>query len=275
MTFIEKYLGKIISIILIIIITVIINKVIDNIINKAIKIKRKKNLTTILVFLKRIKKFILFTLAILICLSHFEMFNSFSVTLLSGLGIGSVVLGFAAQEALKNLFGSIAIVSGNPFEVGDFIECVEKKVSGTVEDITMRHTVIKTINNRRVIIPNSEMNNLIIENFNYSDNELVKTTDFTISYEADMDKAIKIIKEEMNKIYKINEKSKNRGVEYPKVRVSSWQDSGILLRAWVWGSDNSNVFENIYALNYNVKKRFDKEKIEIPYPHVNVITTKK
>lgn len=275
MTFIDKYLGKIISIILIIIITVIINKVIDNIINKAIKIKRKKNLTTILVFFKRIKKFILFTLAILICLSHFEMFNSFSVTLLSGLGIGSVVLGFAAQEALKNLFGSIAIVSGNPFEVGDFIECVEKKVSGTVEDITMRHTVIKTINNRRVIIPNSEMNNLIIENFNYSDNELVKTTDFAISYEADMDKAIKIIKEEMSKIYKINEKGKNRGVEYPKVRVSSWQDSGILLRAWVWGSDNSNVFENIYALNYNVKKRFDKEKIEIPYPHVNVITTKK
>lgn len=275
MEFWNNFLEKALSVVLIMVVTFVLNKLIDNILNKAIKIRNKKNVTTLLIFLKRIKKAVLYSLAILICLSRFDMFNSFSVTLLSGLGIGSAILGLAAQESLKNFFGSVAIVSGNPFEVGDFIECVEKNVSGTVEDITMRHTIIRTINNRRVIIPNNEMNNLIIENFNYSDNELVKTANYCISYESDVDKAMDIIKDEMEKIYTINPKGKNKNVEYPRVRVAEWVDSGIVLRAWVWGKDNGQVFENIYSLNYNVKKRFEKEGIEIPYPHMNVITKKK
>lgn len=275
MEFYEKYLEPGVNVILILLIAFIINKLIDNLINKTIKLRRKKNLATLLMFFKRIKKVVIYSLGVIVSLSRFKMFSSLSVTLLSGLGIGSVVIGLAAQESLKNLFGSVAIVSGSPFEVGDFIEIVEKNVSGTVEDITMRHTVIRTINNRRVIIPNSEMNSFIIENFNYSDNELVKTADFVVSYDADLDKAMDIIKKEMKKIYKIDAKGKKKGVEYPKVRISAWQDHGISIRAWVWGSDNGNVFENIYALNYNVKKRFDEEGIEIPYPHINVITKKK
>ena len=213
----------------------------------------------------------IYSLAILVCLTQFEVFNSFSVTILSGLGIGSVVVGFAAQESLKNFFGSIAIVVGNPYEVGDFIECVDKNVSGTVEDITMRHTIIRTINNRRVIIPNCEMNTYTIENFNYSDNENVKLVTFNISYESDVDKAINILKEEMNKLYHPNSKGKNRDVEFPKVRVSKLDDSGIALTAWVWGDNNSDVFENMYQLNYVINNRFPKEGIEIPYPHVEII----
>ena len=245
--FLDNYLDNFIAVILIILVACILNKVIDRIIDKAIKIKRKKNVTTLLMFVKRIKKVVIYLLAILVSLTQFDIFNSFSVTLLSGLGIGSVVLGFAAQESLKNFFGSVAIVLGNPYEVGDFIECIDKGVSGTVEDITMRHTIIRTINNRRVIIPNCEMNTYTIENFNYSENENVKLVDFSISYESDIDKAINIIKEEMNKLYHPNSKGRNKDVEFPKVRVSEWGDSGIILRAWVWGNNNNDVFEIIYA----------------------------
>lgn len=272
--FLDNYLDNIIAVILIIIVAFILNKLIDRIIDKAIKIKKKKNVTTLLMFVKRIKKVIIFLLAILVSLTQFDIFNSFSVTLLSGLGIGSVVLGFAAQESLKNFFGSVAIVLGNPYEVGDFIECIDKGVSGTVEDITMRHTIIRTINNRRVIIPNCEMNTYTIENFNYSENENVKLVDFSISYESDIDKAINIIKEEMNKLYHPNSKGRNKDVEFPKVRVSEWGDSGIILRAWVWGNNNNDVFENTYKLQYSLKKRFSKEGIEIPYPHVQIVDKK-
>ena len=108
--FLDNYLDNIIAVILIIIVALILNKLIDRIIDKAIKIKKKKNVTTLLMFVKRIKKVIIFLLAILVSLTQFDIFNSFSVTLLSGLGIGSVVLGFAAQESLKNFFGSVAIV---------------------------------------------------------------------------------------------------------------------------------------------------------------------
>ena len=275
--FLDNYLDKIIAVIIILVISYIINLAIDKIINKTIRIKRKKNITTLLLFIKRIKKIVIYAVAILTCLFEFDVFNSFSVTLLSGLGIGSVVIGLAAQESLKNFFGSIAIVVGSPYEVGDFIECVDKGVSGTVEDITMRHTVIRTINNRRVVIPNSEMNTYTIENFNYSDNENVKLVNFNISYESDVDKAVSILKEEMEKLYHPNPKGINKDVEYPKVRVSELDDSGVVLTAWVWGSDNGDAFENMYKLNYIIKDRFPKEGIEIPYPHIEIVekTTKK
>lgn len=269
--FLDKYLDKFIAIILVAVIAFVINKIIDSIIDKTIRIRRKKNVTTLLMFVKRIKKLIIYALATLIALGQFEFLSSFSTTLLSGLGIGSVVLGLAAQESLKNFFGSFAIVVGDAYEVGDFIECVDKGVSGTVEDITMRHTIIRTINNRRVLIPNSQMNTYTIENFNYGENENVKLVDYPIAYEADSDKAMEIIKDEMKKLYGPSPKGKIKDVEFPKVRIASWQDSGLVIRAWVWGKDNSDVFENMYTLNYNVKKRFDKEGIEIPYPHLVTI----
>lgn len=271
--FLDNYLDKCIGIILIIAVAILINKVVDKLIDRTIRRKRKKNVTTLLMFIKRIKKLILYSLMIILILGQFETFHKFSVTLLSGLGIGSVVLGLAAQESLKDFFGSFALVIGDAFEVGDFIECTSLGVSGTVEDITMRHTIIRTINNRRIIIPNSQLNSYTIENFNYSDNENMKLVDFTVSYESDVDKAMNIIKEEMKKMYHPNPKGKNKDVEFPKVRVASWNDSSITLRAWVWGKDNSETFENMYNLNYIIKKRFDKEGIEIPYPHV--VTIKK
>lgn len=75
----------------------------------------------------------------------------------------------------------------------------------------------------------------------------------------------------MNKLYHPNSKGKNKDVEFPKVRVSKLDDSGIALTAWVWGDNNSDVFENMYQLNYVINNRFPKEGIEIPYPHVEII----
>ncbi len=271
--FLDKYLDKFISIVVIVAIIVVVNRVLDELINRTIRRKRKKNVTTLLMFIKRIKKLILYSLMVLLCLEQFDAFHKFSITVLSGLGIGSVVLGLAAQESMKNFFGSLALVIGDAYEVGDFIECSMQGVSGTVEDITMRHTIIRTINNRRVIIPNCQMNSYIIENFNYKDNENVKLVDYSISYEADIDKAISIIKDEMKKLYRPSKKGINKDVEFPKVRVASWNDSSISLRAWVWGKDNNDVYDNMYKLNYVIKKRFDEENIEIPYPHV--VVTKK
>lgn len=271
--FLDKYLDKFISIVVIVAIIVVVNRVLDELINRTIRRKRKKNVTTLLMFIKRIKKLILYSLMVLLCLEQFDAFHKFSITVLSGLGIGSVVLGLAAQESMKNFFGSLALVIGDAYEVGDFIECSMQGVSGTVEDITMRHTIIRTINNRRVIIPNCQMNSYIIENFNYKDNENVKLVDYSISYEADIDKAISIIKDEMKKLYRPSKKGINKDVEFPKIRVASWNDSSISLRAWVWGKDNSDVYDNMYKLNYVIKKRFDEENIEIPYPHV--VVTKK
>lgn len=72
---------------------------------------------------------------VLLVLGQFQSLHKFSVTILSGLGIGSVILGLAAQESLKDFFVSFALVLGEAFQVGDFILCSNQNVSGTVEEL--------------------------------------------------------------------------------------------------------------------------------------------
>ena len=76
-------------------------------------------------------------------------------------------------------------------------------------------------------------------------------------------------------MYRPNPKGRNKDVEFPKVRVSELDDSAVTLTAWVWGDNNSDVFENMYQLNYAIKKRYPKEGIEIPYPHVQLVDSNK
>jgi small-conductance mechanosensitive channel len=110
------------------------------------------------------------------------------------------------------------------------------------------------------------MNTLAIQNYNRGDSQLCLFAEYPISYETDIDKAVDILKEEVGKLYKPNKKD----VEFPKIRVISWQNSSILLRAWVWGKDSGEAYENLYHLNYVIKKRFQEEKIEIPYDKLDV-----
>lgn len=268
--FFKNNLEKVISIIIILLLTYFLDLILDKIIDKVTKKKHNKNLTTVLLFLKKVKKFIIYLIGILICLSKFSMFSSFSVTLLSGLGITATVLGLAAKESLTNFFGSLDLIISHPFEVGDFIKIVEKNVIGTVEEISMRHTIIKTANNQREIIPNSVLNTLTVENYNHTDNEICFFGEYPIAYEADTDKAIKILKEEIKKLATPDDEK----IEFPKVRVIKWDSSAIILRGWVWGKTPSEAYDNLWKLNYNLKKRFNEEKIEIPYDHLNVIIDK-
>ena len=165
----------------------------------------------------------------------------------------------------------MGIAFSDPFEIGDYIKCVEIDLNGYVEDITLRHTVIRTIDNKRVIIPNGRMDEITIENYNHTDNEVCRFVEYPIAYTADVDKAMNILKEEIDKLYNQNTNGINKHVEFPKVRVVKWDSSSIIIRGWVWGADNSMTHEEIFNLNYIIKKRFDKEGIEIPYNYLNVI----
>jgi len=102
----KNNLERIVSIIIILLIVYILNLVLNKIINKIIKKRNNKNLTTILMFIKKLKSLVIYLVGILICLSKFEMFSSLSVTLLGAIGIVTTILGLAAQEILKNFFGS-------------------------------------------------------------------------------------------------------------------------------------------------------------------------
>jgi MscS family membrane protein len=88
-------------------------------------------------------------------------------TILAGLGIGGVAIALAAQKTIENLFGGVAVVGDRPVTVGDFCKFGERV--GTVEDIGLRSTRIRTLDRTLVSIPNSEFSSMVLENFSQRD----------------------------------------------------------------------------------------------------------
>jgi len=194
-------------------------------------------------------------------------------SLLAGAGILAVAVGFAAQHALGNVVSGIFIVIFKPFRINDRLALQAHQ--GVVEDITLRHTVIRNFENRRIIIPNSVISNEIIVNADFSDESIVRWIDISISYMSDIDAAKKIIAEEVIAhplhvdIRKPEDISK--GVPEVPVRVVSLMDSSVNLRAWAWAKDSPDAFVLGCDLLESIKKRIDLAyNVEIPYPHRTV-----
>lgn len=270
----EGLSGDFISAGIILIIFIIINKIVKKCFDNLIKKNKHKNKLTILLFVKKIISYVIYIIGVLIAFAQFDIFSTFSITILSALGVIATLIGLGLQDSLTNLYGSFELIFNRPFEVGDFIKLPEKNIMGTVEDISLRHTVIKTINNQREIVPNSLLNDLIIENSDFSDNEIVLLEEYSISYTADVEKAMEIVKEEIERICQVTFKGKNKNVEFPKVRVVKWDSSAIKLRAYVWGNDAAEAYDNVFELNKSLKVRFNNAGIEIPYDYINVINKK-
>ena len=88
-------------------------------------------------------------------------------TILTGLGIGGIAIALAAQKTIENLFGGVAVVSDRPVAVGDFCKFGDRV--GTVEDIGLRSTRIRTLDRTLVSIPNAEFSSIVLENFSQRD----------------------------------------------------------------------------------------------------------
>ncbi len=198
--------------------------------------------------------------------------DSLTALLASG-SIVAVVVGFAAQDTLGNVAGGVMILFFKPFIIGDFVRYVDSNVSGVIEEITLRHTAIRTPENKRIIIPNGTINSAVIENANYADKRICELFNVGITYESDMEKAIEILRDEVMRqplyldIRTPEEKSTQPEV---KVEVVELADSAVILRAWLWAADQTNATALKFALNRSVKNRFDAENIEFAYPHVTI-----
>lgn len=191
-------------------------------------------------------------------------------TLLTGGGVLALVLGLAAQEAVGNLVSGMMILFFKPFKVGDLIKTSNGLV-GTVLDISLRHTVIKTYENTQIMIPNSEINKATLENVTAAEFK----GDFLIlqiAYESDLDLALQIIAEEIENHPDFldirSEADKAEHVPAVKVRCTNFLDSGIELKAALQSRSNAIGYAMLSDLRISIKKRFDEEGIVIPYPQV-------
>lgn len=225
------------------------------------------------IYLKFIKSFlqVFICLVAMICiLNNFKGFQTFSATILTSSSLLVVVLGFAFQSSLTDFIAGIFISFFKPFDINDRITLKDQNISGVIEDITIRHTVIKTFTNSRLIIPNSIMNKAIIENNHMTDPKSGNFMDVVVSYDTDLDKAKKImIKciESNPKTININDDSQEN---YTYIFTREFLDSGIALRANVWTSTVDDNFKVCSEIRDEIIKEFRRNKIEIPYNKVDI-----
>ena len=239
--------------------------------------KRLKADPTNFSFLKNSISFLIFTGAIIFIFYYIPSLRDLGKALFAGVGIFAAIIGFALQKTFSNLISGLFILMFKPFRIDDTLKFSDNKM-GVVEEITLRHTIIRDYENRRIIIPNSVISEEVIVNSNISDKKINKHIEFGIAYDADVDKAIAIIQDEIEKhpYFVDNRKpsEKKDGVPAVMVRMIEWADFSIKLRAYAWSKGNDESFVLKCDVLKSVKKRFDKEGIEIPFPYRTVVYKK-
>lgn len=180
--------------------------------------------------------------------------------LLAGSGIVALVLSLAAQESFSNLVSGMLISICRPFDVGDRIHLINSDITGWVEDITLRHTVIRTFTNSRIIIPNSEIGKEKIENSDFTESRASSFIDVTVAYECDLDRAMELMGGVIGShpAYLDQRTPEEIAAGKPKVKVYVRElgDSGIGLRASMWTQTVNDNFDACSDVRYGIKKAF-------------------
>jgi small conductance mechanosensitive channel len=272
--FLEEYeiLVKIATILLI---TILIAKVSNRVLNKYLD--KKDDFTgselTNYKFLEHSLSGIIYMLGFAYAVWHIPFLQPIATSVVAGAGILAIAIGFASQQALSNIISGVFIVIYKPYVINDRIS-LKGDLRGVVEDISLRHTVIRNFENQRIIIPNSVISNEVLINSNFGDVKICRFIEVGISYGSDIDLAKKIIAEEIENhplsLDVRKEEDIEAGAPRVMVRVLSLQDSSVLLRGWAWAKDAPDAFVLQCDVTESIKKRYDKEGIVIPFPQRTV-----
>jgi small conductance mechanosensitive channel len=196
----------------------------------------------------------------LLFISVAQMVGIETTSVIAILGAAGLAIGLALQGSLSNFAGGVLVLMFRPYKVGDFVDA--QGVMGTVAEIQIFNTVIKTGDNKRIIVPNGAISNGIITNFSAEETRRVDFV-FGIGYDDDIAKAkatLQRIFAEDDRVFTDPE---------PLVVVSELADSSVnfTCRAWANAADYWGVF---FDTTEKVKLVFDAENISIPYPQSDV-----
>ncbi len=176
------------------------------------------------------------------------------------IGSAGLAIGLALSGTLQNFAGSVVILVFRPYRVGDFIEA--ESFRGVVSEIHIFNTILKTLDNKTVVIPNGKLSNLPLINYTTEPLRRVDWT-FGIAYGDDYDKAREVITRLASEDPRI--------LEDPAlfIALSELGDSSvnIAVRAWVEAADYWPVY---FQLNEKVYRNFAKEGLNIPFPQMDV-----
>jgi len=186
--------------------------------------------------------------------------NLSSLTVLVGvLGIG---VGFGLQDVVANSFAGLIIILTRPIKEGDRILVGE--IEGTVVQIKFIHTIVNTVVNETLIIPNSEITNNAMHNYSYDDISILLCNSVQVSYRSDLDQVGEVLMEVGSRNpYAV-------AGEEPRYRVVSFDDSGITVRLCTWIRDARERIPASSWCNLEIWRAFRRTGIEIPFPQVDL-----
>jgi small conductance mechanosensitive channel len=199
-------------------------------------------------------------LLLFVIIASIDQLGVDTTSLIAVLGAAGLAVGLALQGSLQNFASGVLLIVFRPFREGDFIEAAG--ISGVVEHITIFNTILRTGDNREMIVPNGEIYKGTIINYSARDTRRIDMV-FGIGYDDDINKARKIINDILERDARI--------LKDPAalIAVSELADSSVnfVVRPWVNSGDYWPVR---FALTEQIKLAFDESGISIPYPQMDV-----
>ncbi|MFL1516943.1 mechanosensitive ion channel family protein [Pseudomonas prosekii] len=194
-------------------------------------------------------------LKVLLIVSVASMIGVETTSFVAAIGAAGLAIGLALQGSLANFAGGVLILLFRPFRIGDWIEA--QGVSGTVDSIQIFHTVLRTGDNKTIIVPNGNLSNGIITNTNRQPTRKV-VFDVGVDYEADLQKARQVLLDLANDERVMTDPA-------PQAVISTLGDSSITvsLRVWVKTADYWDV---MFMFNEQARDRLKSAGIDIPFP---------
>lgn len=207
-----------------------------------------------------LRSFIALLLKTLLVVSVISMIGIQMTSFVAILGAAGLAVGMALSGMLQNFAGGVMILMFKPFKVGDYIDA--QGHAGSVKEIQIFNTILKTPDNKTIIIPNGGLSTGSMINFSAEPTRRVDFV-FGIGYSDDIDKARSVIFEVINENDKIMQDPE------PFVAVGELGDSSVNFTVRVW-SDLADYWDVFFYMQETIKKRFDKNGISIPFPQSDV-----
>lgn len=249
------YLPKLVSAVILGLLGIFLVRFVNKYINRILK--KSKIDVTIRTFLKSLVKIILYVILVIVFLSQLGVDTN---SLLAILGVVGVAISLAIKDSLSNLAGGVLILFSKPFSIGDYIEF--EGDSGTVKSITILYTIINTIDNKTIFIPNGKISNYTVVNYSIEGKRRLDLV-FGISYENDFRKAKEILYGIL-----LNSNLTLKDPE-PIVNVTEFGDSSINIAVRVWVKCDDYINLN-FEIHEKVKQLFDEHGISIPYNRLDI-----
>ena len=218
--------------------------------------KMKKADYAVYNFIAKMVRFVIRITFLLMAVSMFIKINSI-IAALSAVG---VAVGLGLQDSVAQFVSGVQILLNHPFRTGDFIEVAG--VSGNVVEIGFMTTIIRTLDNKRIVMPNSDLTKNHIINCSVEGKRRIDFS-FSISYDDDIGKAKQVLRDTVLATEKVLHDP------LPTIAVGGHGESSVELVALVW-CDSRNYWDVFFAIHERVKLAFDANGISIPFNQLDV-----